>query len=257
MNQYELKLEAKRERLLNAADRAEAHADAASSQFHSMLDIMNGTPVLVGHHSEGRHRRDLNRVDTLLHKAVQGREDAEELRRRAASVGEAGISSDDPDAPTKLQAKLAALEAERERMTRINKLFRKNDAAGLAAEGLDLDSLKAKASTQYSWEKAPFAPYQLQNLGGRIRQVKERITQLESATSRPEAPDMLIGEWTIHEDKLDNRILLSSPTKPPEAQRKALKASGFRWSPTRTAWVRQISNGARYDAERILKGFVA
>jgi hypothetical protein len=41
---------------------------------HQILDIIPpGQPILVGHHSEGRHRRDLARVDRYFQKA--GEED--------------------------------------------------------------------------------------------------------------------------------------------------------------------------------------
>ena len=57
-----------------------------------------GQPILVGHHSERRHRRDLDRIHRNLERAMEAEKTAKELAYRAAAVGTGGISSDDPDA---------------------------------------------------------------------------------------------------------------------------------------------------------------
>ncbi|KKK74059.1 hypothetical protein LCGC14_2887540, partial [marine sediment metagenome] len=41
-------------------------------------------------------------------------------------------------------------------MKKINSLYRKGDAAGLAALGLNLETLREKLKTAYSWEKRPY-----------------------------------------------------------------------------------------------------
>ena len=81
---YEEKLEARRQRLLNRAARAEATSRAASREAGRIADaIPMGQPILVGHHSEKRHRRDLARMDRNMRTAVDSAGRAEELRRRA------------------------------------------------------------------------------------------------------------------------------------------------------------------------------
>jgi hypothetical protein len=45
-----------------------------------------GQPILVGHHSEGRHRRDLERADRLTRRSIEESDQAGELGRRAASA---------------------------------------------------------------------------------------------------------------------------------------------------------------------------
>lgn len=70
-----------------------------------------GQPILrVGHHSEGRHRRDLARIDSLMGKGVeQGREaDEAERRARAASATQRQRES----APT-TKRRIDKLEADR------------------------------------------------------------------------------------------------------------------------------------------------
>jgi hypothetical protein len=64
-------MEAKVERSKDRAERHREYADNAAKKAegcmnsaHQIQDIIPpGQPILVGHHSEGRHRRDLARVD--------------------------------------------------------------------------------------------------------------------------------------------------------------------------------------------------
>ncbi len=41
--------------------------------------------------------------------------------------------------------------------------------------------------------------------------------------------------------------------KPEKAAREILKRHGFRWSPTRGAWVRQLNNAAIWQAKAVMQ----
>ena len=90
-----------------------------------------GQPILVGHHSEKRDR-NFRKPDSqqLLRKAFELKEKASRLRGRAASVGKAGVSSDDPDAVVKLIENLEELEKKQALYKAINKALRKADRTG-------------------------------------------------------------------------------------------------------------------------------
>src|SRR5436309_1213505 len=107
MNSYELKVEARRERLLAAADKAERLSAAmhkAASAAASVIPF--GQPILVGHHSEGRDRRYRARFNAKYERSFELSKKAAALRSAAESIGKAGISSDDPDAVVKLREEL-------------------------------------------------------------------------------------------------------------------------------------------------------
>jgi len=126
VNPYERRQEGRRQRLLARAERLSAEAAARSAAAQRALDVIPlGQPILVGHHSEKRHRRDLARVDTNLRRAHEASTEALDLRQRAASVGTGGISSDDPEAVSKLLEKLARLEARQARMKAVNDAHRR------------------------------------------------------------------------------------------------------------------------------------
>lgn len=75
------------ERLTAKAQKASQTADAHWAAGRQIADaIPLGQPILVGHHSEGRHRRDISRMHGHSDKAVQAMAAAEELARRAAAA---------------------------------------------------------------------------------------------------------------------------------------------------------------------------
>src|SRR3546814_2870556 len=67
-------------------------------------------------------------------RAVAESKRADELRRKAASVGTAGISSEDPEAGEKIADKVVRLEAKQARMKAANAAIRKHRKAGPAEQ---------------------------------------------------------------------------------------------------------------------------
>ena len=126
MNSYEQKQKERRQRLRARAEKADGRSEASFDRFHSLTDgIPLGQPILVGHHSEKRHRRTLQRADDAIRKGVEEQKKAQHLRGKAHSVGKGGISSDDPDSVVKLQRKLVKMELQREFWKDLNSAWRK------------------------------------------------------------------------------------------------------------------------------------
>lgn len=76
--------EARAEHLSEQAERLEAKSDELDGRRKEISDMIPfGQPVLVGHHSEGRHRRDIGRIDSLMGKSVEAHREATEASRRA------------------------------------------------------------------------------------------------------------------------------------------------------------------------------
>jgi hypothetical protein len=97
--------------------------------------------------------------------------------------------------------------------------------AGLAALGLNYDVLKARVDKAFSWEKQPYAGYELTNLGARIRADKERIKLVEARTSRQEQAE---AKGVLIEGA--EYVRVTFPEKPERSILDALKAAGFYWS---------------------------
>ncbi|MEZ8657430.1 DUF3560 domain-containing protein, partial [Vibrio splendidus] len=123
LGDYQERQEAKRDRLEERAAKAEAVSNErfnTASTLGKMLPF--GQPILVGHHSEAKHRKHAESINTNMRKSVEAQDKAEYLSRRADSVGSAGIASDDPEAVEKLKKKLEGLIKSHELMKAVNKI---------------------------------------------------------------------------------------------------------------------------------------
>ena len=255
MNEYEQKLENRKERLQARADKKREQAQERRDYSDGLVSsIPFGQPILVGHHSEGAHRNRLKRSQNAMFKSVELEQEARDLDRRTENVGKGGISSDDPEAIAKLKKKLSGMEESQELMKKVNRQYKKG---GLDAVDCLSDTMKQelKADMERDWLISPklFESYALQNNNVNMRRVKQRIEELERQQQEPEREDITGDGWTVKEDKEDNRIHFIFDDKPDAGTRKLLKSNGFKWSPTRTAWVRQINNTARYAAQYVAK----
>lgn len=261
-NGYELRQQARRERLEAAAARAEAKAERAFRRADLREEVSGiplGQPVLIGHHSERRHRRALERADRAMRAGIEASKRAKELASRAAGVGTGGISSDDPEALNKLRARVAELEARQQRMKDANALIRKHAKAGRDAQVAALIEAGRPGVTAVRLlapdclGRIGYPDYALSNNNANIRRLKLRIKALElrahDADAGPAEPSDFGSGITV--EHRDDRICVAFPGKPAETIRTDLKRHGFKWSPTRGAWVRMPSSTARYHAERI------
>lgn len=79
--------EARADKHRRYADNAQARADAAHAKVERIVDMIPlGQPILVGHHSERRARRDAERIGDGMRKAIDEANKAEYYRRRAESA---------------------------------------------------------------------------------------------------------------------------------------------------------------------------
>lgn len=89
--------EQRAERYSEYAESAAKRAQAAAGRRHSIADrIPFGQPILVGHHSEARARRDQQRIQDASRKAYEEQEKAEGWEQRAAAVAAHAERREDP-----------------------------------------------------------------------------------------------------------------------------------------------------------------
>jgi hypothetical protein len=205
-----------------------------------------GQPVLVGHHSERRHRRDLARVDADMGKA------AEAFRAAAAVPPEAtsAILASDADALPKLREQLALHERWQARMVAANALVRADDRAGLAAMNFTPGEIEQLFRPDYMG-RTGFSSFSLASNGANIRRIRSRIAELTAIKERPPVTRTLPLGVELEEDAEDMRLRLRFPAKPDEPLRAELKRCGFRWAPSTGAWQSHLNNRARWQAQRI------
>ena len=138
------------------------------------------------------------------------------------------ISSDDPHALEKLNAKLEYLNKYHDRMKSENKLARKEK------------------------RDRPYMPYELTNNLASIKATSKRIKEIKATKENQDIEGFVFdgGEVVANYDM--NRLQIYFDEKPNENLRTDLKSNGFRWAPSQEAWQRQLTANALYAARKIL-----
>lgn len=161
-----------------------------------------------------------------LEELIRWEERAIDRIERNLGLKESPISSDDPEAVQKLEAKLADLVKNHEAMKAANRQAR--------AKG----------------NPAPHPPWALRNSNANIRRIKERIADL-NAKAQDVTTEIPFPGGSIVDNVEDNRVQIVFDAKPDEETRGKLKASGFRWAPSAGVWQRQRTANAMWAAKRI------
>lgn len=253
---YAARREARVTGLEKRAAKTAAKSEAALGKARRIADgIPFGQPILVGHHSEARARRDIAKIDSNMRKGVELGAESERLAARAAAAeSNTAISSDDPEALVSLRAKVAKLEIRATEMKRVNQVIRKArvhtvaDPKRAIAEALVAElgwkpGTAAQAAEPDCFGHYGFAAYQLSGNSAEVRRCKRRIAELEARSVKAdEAREQTIGDIAIAWK--DNRVQLLFPDKPAEAIRANLKSKGFRFAPSSGAWQRMANEGA-------------
>lgn len=156
--------------------------------------------------------------NSQMRKSIDLTEKADYYKNKAENmINNHAISSDDPEAITKLKNKLDSLEARR------------------------------------VWLKQhPHEPWSLSNIGAEIRRVKSRIERLSKQKLLVGSEEKING-ITVKVNTELNRVQLLFPNIPDIEIRTKLKRNGFRWSPYNQAWQRMVSDWAIHIANGIAK----
>ena len=230
MINYNDKKELRKERLKSVIEKSKKEIESLNKKGNYISNyIPMGQPILIGHHSEKKHRKDIDKLNNYTKKSIDESKKIEYYENRIKSIENNNIiSSDDPEAITKLKEKLAKLEKIQESIKEKNKLAKKNNT-----------------------EKEP--TWVLSNNNQNINSIKKRIDLLES--KKDDVTKIILEkDWfKIIDNVEENRLQIIFDNKPEEEIRKKLKQNGFKYSYTNNAWQRFRSSSAIYNAKRILE----
>lgn len=210
-------------------------ASSAFATAHRIIEhIPLGQPILIGHHSERRHRAALDRMASNMDRGVESTRMAETHRSKAAGIADQldrSIFSDDANAIDALRARIAEREATCDRVTVINKLIRKELKAGLQPGWMDRigasDDEKAAIVRNAKFGRSPLYPsYANSNMRNLIRADRDRIAAIERRAKAVADADAA-GGVLIREHGDYCGVTFSE--KPERAILDALKAAGFSW----------------------------
>lgn len=255
MNDYERRQEDRRARLERAAERARADAASRFRRADQAVEgIPSGQPILVGHHSERRHRRALERQDQHMRAGLDAMQRSRDLANRAAGVGQGGVSSDDPDAVPKLRERLAELERKQDRYKAINAAIRKHRKAGadaqraaLVATGIS-EALAVKLTTPDECGQVGIPTYALSNNRNNMRRIAKRIADLDAVDRDADPVVHQVAGATVTADPAENRVFLRFPARLDKAGYRRVRSCGFVWNRTAGAFSRKYSAMAEHQA---------
>lgn len=251
-NQYEERLEERRDRYEVRSEAASQRSDAAyQSSRRATSGIPLGQPIMVGHHSEGRHRSAIARSDAGMRKSIDEQKKAEYYTERAASAGSGGIDSTDPDAIRKLMLKLLNLQIGQEVKKAANSIVRSKAKKYPTQESkipalVDLGFSEAEANGLFVGDfcgRIGFPKYELSNNSANMKRIKQRIQSVGSLAKIEDKEYSFFDGWlTVKVDKEEGRVFLSNNDKPSGEVRSIYKSNGYKWSPSNEVWSRKLTN---------------
>ena len=230
----------------------DAYARKLAANMNKGYEITARVPSIMIAGGSNFPVRKKEKQNAAADKNMEEYREIQGLLDKIRSTGMGGISADDPNAVSKLESKLAKLEALQETMKAVNAYYRKNKTLDgcphLSPE--QIEKLKASMSGSYRANPKPFESYQLSNNNAEIHRLKDRITAL---TRRKELG--YVG-WEfdggrVEANTADNRLQIFFDEKPDKEIREELKGNGFRYAPSAEAWQRQLNDNAIYAADRI------
>lgn len=235
----------RRERLENKLEKRQEWAEKAKQRSRAEWEksekavegIPLGQPILVGHHSEKRHRAAIARAQAAGTRAVAESNLAKHHQEKAAGLSdylENTIFDDDPDAIEKVEQRITRLEKEHEFMLAVNKICRNrklNEAekiSAIVALGASEESARKILAPEYSWQSAGFESWALSNNSANIRRYKERLANLRVRQERMAAAENSENGVLIQE-RAYGSVSVTFAEKPEHSVISALKSAGFRW----------------------------
>ena len=230
----------------------DAYARKLAANMNKGYEITARVPSIMIAGGSNFPVRKKEKQNAAADKNMEEYREIQGLLDKIRSTGMGGISADDPNAVSKLESKLAKLEALQETMKAVNAYYRKNKTLDgcphLSPE--QIEKLKASMSGSYRANPKPFESYQLSNNNAEIHRLKNRITAL---TRRKELG--YVG-WEfdggrVEANTADNRLQIFFDEKPDKEIREELKGNGFRYAPSAEAWQRQLNDNAIYAADCI------
>jgi len=164
------------------------------------------------------------------------------------------IKSTDVNAIEKLEAKIAELKAWQEKMVSANKAVRlKDEAKGnakLKELGFSEETIKSLRSPDWCG-RIGFPSYELQNNNQNIHRLEGRIKEIKQTQEvDTDALEKETDKYRFFVE--DDRCQFEFPGKPDNETRHLLKSYGFKWSPTRSTWVRQFNRNGQWASEYVM-----
>ncbi len=235
----------RRERLERKVERREEWAQKRTAQSNAEFaksdaigkHIPFGQPILVGHHSEKRARRDQEKMCNALDRSVENANMASHHVQKAAGLRDyldKSIFSDDEDAVEAIDAKITELEEAQAFMVAVNKICRSKKLSDVekaceiktAYPKLSHETIDGILHPKRDYEDVGFPRWALSNNSANVRRYKQRLESIKARQERQQraenAPDGILIEGNEY-------VRVTFTEKPERDILDALRAANFYW----------------------------
>lgn len=168
------------------------------------------------------------------------------------------IYSDDAMAIEKLEAKIDSLKELQNKMKEVNAYYKKHktlENCDLLTKSEMID--RYRTMEMFTYYGQPYPSFELTNNNQNIHRLQERLDNLkklkERANNETQQKYEQIEGIEITEDATDMRIRLKFDEIPDAETRTLLKHWGFKWSPSNSAWQRQLTNNGIYATKKVIE----
>ena len=221
-----------------------------------MLQSRSGllSAMIAGPAGMGKYKRRNEKADRAFRSKVESMSEympkAIARAKKAIRPETSAIRTDTPDALNLAKKKLDDLVKDQERMKAINKIIRsgKNVKERLMSE-FNYKSAQVDELLEPDFGgRIGFPNYMLTNNNANIRRMQERLKELESVSKEIDREFSFEGGKVVV-DTDDMRIRIIYDSIPSKEAREKLKGRGFKWSPSNSAWQRQLTDNAKYAVQ--------
>lgn len=214
-----------------------------ASEMASVIPL--GQPILIGHHSERKHRNALDKIHNTHGKAFAAEDKANYYESKAESIQNSNlIFSDDPQALQKLKKELQSLQEKHQFMKDANKCIKAKDKEAF---------LLLPNATPSIWEELTkpkfsniigFASFSLQNSNANITRVKRRIEEMEKLATATTSETIINGVRLVTNVEANRLQLFFPGTRVSRAVYVALRKLGFVACRSQGSFQRQLKSYA-------------
>ena len=229
----------RRERMERRLERRQEWAENRREKANATFRHIESLPYThdIAFNTQPGHIPERARLIRAEEKALENLHMAEHHAEKAGGIAHAlkvSIFSDDADATTELEARIAKHEATRATMREANKIVRakpKNESTPEKVKQLvALGMSEAKAASLFTADfcgRFGFADYELSNLGGRITADRKRLESIKHQQAKAAEAEAAPGGVLV---RINGEYAIVTFAEKPEREiLDALRAAGYWW----------------------------
>ena len=233
---------------------AAKYGDMSRAYLSSHGNVMSAMIVGPARFPTDRNRKKMDAADNKMTEALEYiRKMPGRLNKVLTGPKDNSVNSALDD----LRNRLAKREKEQEQYKAINAALRKKDPdAALRELGVSEKTIEELKKPDFGG-RTGIPSYRLANNNAEIRRLKDRVAEMEKraeqATPTEDEDTEVAQGLRVVKNAEAGRLQLFFDEKPSADVREQLKAHGFKWAPSQSAWQRQLTANADAATKQVVE----